>query len=148
MHSSARYLSFINFYNYSYLTVPHRFFHLLMLYFVMALQVMAPFVHVHAGPVQFGHAALLHEHPGTHGDVAYSVIEGDKHGVVVAGVQEMPLRQEVLLAADAGASYPVPVVLPPGTPAGNRGTAWTAAPPLHLSRLDHALPNALAPPLR
>lgn len=119
-----------------------------MLWFVIALQALTPFVHAHAGAVQLNHAGWLHVHPGVHGDVAYHAIERGEQGEEVEVAQGMPLRHAALAAANADAPSPVPAVWPPTATAGRLGMALPAAPPLHPPLPDHALPHALGPPRR
>ena len=118
-----------------------------MLWFVIALQALTPFVHAHAGAVQLNHTGWLHVHPGVHGDVTYHAIESGEQGEEVEVGQGMPLWHAALAAANAGAPSPVPAVRPPTATAGRAGTILSATPPLHPPLPDHALPHALAPPL-
>lgn len=137
----------LTFSKHSYPTVPRRLHRLLMLWFVIALQALTPFVHAHAGTAQLNHTGWLHVHPGVHGDVTYHAIETGESSEEVEVVQGMPLRHAALAAANADARFPVPAVRPPTATAGRVGTVLSAAPPLHPSLPDHALPHALAPPL-
>ena len=114
-----------------------------MLWFVIALQALTPFVHAHAGALQPSHTGWLHVHPGVHGDVTYHAIECGEQGEGVEVAQGMPLRHVVLAAANADVSSPVPAVRPS---TARTGAAWPVAPPLHPPLPDHALPQALAPP--
>ncbi len=138
----------INFYKHSYPIVPYRFLRVLILWFVMALQAMTPFVHAHAEPLQVSHADALPGHPGMPGDVAYHAIENSGQDAEIEVAEGGPFRQSVLPAAGAGASYPVPAVLPPEIKAGGRGAVWPVASSLHARLPAHALPHALAPPRR
>ena len=135
----------LTFSKHSYPTVPHRFHRLLMLWLVIALQALTPFVHAHAGTVQLNHTGWLHVHPGAPGDVAYHAIESGEQGEEVEVAQGMPLRHAALVAANADAPSPVPAVRPPTATVGR---VLPAAPPLPPPLPDHALPHALAPPLR
>lgn len=119
-----------------------------MLWFVMALQAMTPFVHAHAGPLPVSPANVLPGHPGVPGDVAYHAIENSGQDAGVEVAEGMPSRQSVLPAAGADASYPVPAVLPPEIKAGGRGTVGPVAPSLQVRLPAHVLPHALAPPRR
>ena len=118
-----------------------------MLWFVIALQALTPFVHAHAGAVQLNHTGWLHVHSGVPGDVTYHAIESGEQGEEVEVAQGMPLRHAALAAANADVPSPVPAVRPPTATAGRVGTVLSAAPPLHPPLPDHALPHALAPPL-
>jgi hypothetical protein len=117
-----------------------------MLWFFVALQTMAPFIHAHAGAVQLNHAGFLHVHQGVHSDAAWHVTAVDEHGAEVEVAQGMPLRHDT-----PATTAPVPpvVTLPlPHVDATTRpGTGLPAPPPLHLALPDHTLPHALAPPL-
>ena len=115
-----------------------------MLWYVIALQALTPFVHAHAGTAQLGHTGSLHVHPGVHGDVTYHAIESGEQGEAVGVAEGMPLRHAALAAANADAACPVPAAWPP---TARVGTAFPGAPPLHPPLPDHALPPALAPPL-
>ncbi|HEY9146347.1 MAG TPA: hypothetical protein VIN36_06640 [Thiobacillus sp.] len=115
-----------------------------MLWFVIALQALTPFVHAHAGAVQLNHAGWLHVHPGVHGDVTYHAIESSERGEEVEVGQGMPLRHVALAAANADVPAPVSAARPP---TARVGTFLPVAPPLHPPLPDHALPHALAPPL-
>lgn len=137
----------LTFSKHSYPTVPRRLPRLLMLWFVIALQALTPFVHAHAGTAQLNHTGWLHVHPGVLGDVTYHAIESGESSEEVEVVQGMPLRHAALAAANAGAPSPVPAVRPPTATAGRVGTVLPVAPPLHPPLPDHALPHALAPPL-
>ena len=117
-----------------------------MLGLVIALQALTPFVHAHARAVQLSHAGWLHAHPGVHGDVTYHASESGEQGEEVEVAQGMPLRYGALTAVNADALSPVPTVRPPAAVRGS--TALPVAPPLHPPLPDHALPHALAPPLR
>lgn len=119
-----------------------------MLWFVIALQALTPFVHAHAGTVQLNHTGWLHVHPGVHGDVTYHATESGDQGEEVEVEGGMPLRHAALVAANADWASAVPAVRPPTAIAGRVGTVLPVAPPLHPPLPDHALPHALAPPLR
>jgi len=116
-----------------------------MLWFFVALQTMAPFIHAHAGAVQLNHAGFLHVHQGAHGDDAWHVAT-DEHGAEVEVAQGMPLRNDTpatTVPAPLAASLP----LPHADAAARPGAGLPAPPPLHLALPDHTLPHALAPPL-
>lgn len=127
--------------------MPNRFLHTLMFWFVMALQAMTPFAHAHAGTGWPDEPGQLHVHAGVYADVVCHLIEDGGQGAVVEVTQGMPLRQAVLLAADA-VSYTVSMVLPPRLITSGWRAAWPTAPPLPPLLSDHVLPLALAPPLR
>lgn len=147
-HPVIRNGAFLTFSKHSYPTVPRRLHRLLMLWFVIALQALTPFVHAHAGAVQLNHTGWLHVHPGASGDVAYHAIESGEQGEEVEVAQGMPLRHAALAAANADVSSPVPAFRTPTAPAGRVGRVLPVAPPLQPPLPDHALPHALAPPLR
>lgn len=118
-----------------------------MLWFVIALQALTPFVHAHAGTMQLNHTGWLHVYPGVHGDVTYHAIESGEQGEAVEVAQGMPLRHAAQATANADTPSPVPAVRKPTTTAGRLGTVLPVAPPLPPPLPDHALPHALAPPL-
>jgi len=129
--------------------VPNRFLRLLMLWLVIALQAMTPFVHAHAGSAQASHASWLHGHAGVPGDVAYHLAENREQGTEIEVAQGIrSLRQAVLFVADADASYPAPALPPSAARAARPGPAWLDVAPLQAVLPDHALPHALAPPRR
>lgn len=143
MQSIARCVK--NFSNLSaYPTVPHAIHRRLMLWFFVALQTMAPFIHAHAGAVQLSHGRFLHVHQGVHSDAAWHVTAADQHGTEVAVAQGMRLRNDTPVAAPTlamSAASPAIVVAGP-----RPGAGLPAPPPLHLVPPDHAHPYALAPP--
>jgi len=114
-----------------------------MLWFFVALQTMAPFIHAHAGAVQLNHAGFLHVHQGAHGNDAWHVAT-DEHGAEVEVAQGMPLRNDT-----PATTVPAPPAarLPHATAAARPGAGLPAPPPLHQALPDHTLPYALAPPL-
>jgi hypothetical protein len=117
-----------------------------MLWFVIALQAMTPFIHAHAGAVQLNHSGLLHPHQGVHGDAAYHAVVNGEHGAEVAVAQGMPASRHAATAgADADAPSVTAATLPAATAAGLIA-ALPSPPPFHLSPPDHSLPLALAPP--
>jgi hypothetical protein len=67
-----------------------------MLWFFVALQTMAPFVHAHAGAVQLTHPGFLHVHQGVQTDAAWHVTAADAHGAQTEVAQGMPLRDDTL----------------------------------------------------
>src|SRR5512135_880272 len=136
--------SLIKFSKHSYPTMPHCLHRWLMLWFVIALQALTPFVHAHAGTVQLNHTGWLHVHPGVHGDVAYHAIQSGEQSEEVEVAQGMSSRHAALAVANAAAPYPLPAARPP---TARVATALPVAPPLHPPLPDHALPHALAPPL-
>lgn len=86
---------------------------MLMLWFVVALQAITPFIHTHAGAGRPGDADLLRAHPDVYDDVAcHHLIEGGEQGAEVYVAQGMPLPQAALPAVDPGALYAVPAALP------------------------------------
>jgi hypothetical protein len=115
-----------------------------MLWFVIALQAMTPFIHAHAGAVQLNHSGLLHTHQGVHGDAAYHAVVNGEHGAEVAVAQGMPAsRHAVTAGADAPSA--TPRTLPAATATGLTAVL-PIPPPFHLSPPDHTWPHALAPP--
>ena len=114
-----------------------------MLWLLVALQVMAPFIHAHAGAVQLDHAGFLHAHQGAHSDAVYHASEVGEHGAEVGVAQAMSKRSDT---QDMDVPLAVALALP-----GVQVTAWPGAgmrapPPLFLALPSHTLPYALAPP--
>src|SRR3569832_1762364 len=108
-----------------------------MLWLVIALQAMTPFVHAHAGSTQASHTSGLYGHAGTAGDVAWHLAKNREQGAEIEVAQGMPsLRQAVLFAADAAASYPVPALLPPLATAVRLSPARPGANPLQANLPD------------
>jgi hypothetical protein len=116
-----------------------------MLWFFVALQAMAPFIHAHAGAVQLNHAGFLHVHEGVHGDAAYHAMATAEHGEEVGVAQGAPHRHHSLDAVEA-ALPAVPLPLPRVAPASWPGAGLPAPPPFHLTSPADALPHATAPP--
>lgn len=117
-----------------------------MLWFFVALQTMAPFIHAHAGAVQLNHGRFLHVHQGVHSDAAWHVMAADQHGTEVAVAQGMRLRDDMPAAA-ASAALPAAVASPAAVVMERRpGAGLPAPPPLHPALPDYARPYALAPP--
>lgn len=117
-----------------------------MLWFFIALQAMAPFIHAHAGAVQLNHAGFLHLHQGTpHADAAWHATATDDHGAEVAVETGLRLRH---LTPGVPAEAPLAAALPlPRLEAERRPGAGLPAPPLlRFALSDHTLPPALAPP--
>ncbi|MBI3432159.1 MAG: hypothetical protein HY018_08120 [Hydrogenophilales bacterium] len=131
-----------------YPTMPHRLHRLLMLWFVIALQALTPFVHAHAGAVPPNHTGWRHVPPGVHGDVTYHAIESGEQGEEIEVARGMPLRHGALAAVIADAPSPVPAVRPPAATAGGGDMALPVAPSLQPPPPDHALPHASGPPRR
>lgn len=115
-----------------------------MLWFVIALQAMAPFIHAHAGAVQLDHAGFLHGHPGVHGDAAWHAMAADEHGMETEVAQGMTMRNDMPVP-DAAAPLAVRLTLPRIAAAARPGGGLPAPPP-HRGPPDHTLPHALAPP--
>jgi hypothetical protein len=116
-----------------------------MLWFVIALQAMTPFIHAHVGAVQLDHTGFLHGHQGVHGDAAWHAMATDEHGAEAEVAQGMPLRNVTPATADAAplaASWTLPRVATATRPSGG----LPALPP-HRVPPDHTLPHALAPPV-
>ncbi|MBC2729670.1 hypothetical protein [Thiobacillus sp.] len=121
----------------------------MMLWLVIALQAMTPFVHAHAGPAQASHAGWLHGYAAAPGDVAYHSAENREQGAEIEVAQGIrSLRQAVLFVSDADASYPVPALPPSAATAARLSPVWLGATPLQAILPDHARPHALAPPRR
>lgn len=116
-----------------------------MLWFLVALQAMAPFIHAHAGAVQFNHASFLHVHQGVHTDVAYHTLAAGAHGAEVDVAQGMPHRVDPLGAA-SDASPALLRVLPRVDCAALPGAGLPAPPQAQRIPPDHTRPHALAPP--
>ncbi|MDP3420877.1 MAG: hypothetical protein Q8S10_08135 [Thiobacillus sp.] len=134
-------------YRLTHLTVSNSNFRFLMLWFFVALQTMAPFIHAHAGAVQLNHSGFLHVHQGVHGDAAWHVVAGDEHGAEVEVAQGMPVRSDTPAMTAAPAPLAASLPLPHAAAAACLGAGLPAPPPLHLALPDHTLPHALAPPL-
>jgi len=118
-----------------------------MLWFFVALQTMAPFIHAHAGAVHLHHAGFLHVHQGVHSDATWHVMAADEHGAEVEVAQGMPLRNTVPPTVAAHASPAANLTLPRIDMAARPGAGLPAPPPLlRLALPDHTLPHALAPP--
>lgn len=129
-----------------YSTVPHPLRRVLMLWLVIALQALMPFIHAHAGAVHLSHSGFLNTHQAAHGDVAYHAISTGEHGAEIEVAQGMLLRHAAKAVAEAQSVAPCPL-----QPAAivDRPAACPSALPPHLPLLpDHAFPLALAPPLR
>ena len=116
-----------------------------MLWFVIALQAITPFIHAHAGAVQLSHVDLPHVHQGVHSDAVYHVMAADEHGAEVEVAQGKPLRNSTLGAA-AEAPLAVILALPRAAMTERPATGLPAPTPLYLAPPDHTLPPALAPP--
>lgn len=129
------------------MTMPQRLRRLLIFWFVIALQAMTPFIHVHAGALPAGHTSLLHMHPYAYSDAGCHAVSPDEHGPEIEMAQGSPLRHATLAVADA-----VPHLAPPDRltlAAVCRPIAGVPIffPLLPLPPPDHTLPPALAPPL-
>lgn len=124
--------------------VPNRLTRYLMLWSVIVLQTMTPFIHAHAGAVQISHANLIHAHIGAHAESAYHALAASEHGAEIEVAHGMPSRSDA-----HGASVEAPSVSPAtlarmDTP--SPVTGLPAPPLLYLVASDHTLPLALAPP--
>lgn len=117
-----------------------------MLWFFVALQAMAPFIHAHAGAVQLNHAGFLHVHQSTHSDAAWHVVSSDEHGAEVEVAQGMTLRSDALDTTADTRVLASDRVLPCASTMGCLGAGLPAPPLLRLAPPDHTLPHALAPP--
>ncbi|WP_157273594.1 hypothetical protein [Thiobacillus denitrificans] len=121
-----------------------------MLWFVIALQAMAPFIHAHAGAAQpgsghAGHGGFLHVHQKAHADVSYHAIAADGHGAEIAVAQGMRLRHAAPDSV-AMAQPAAPWQRCPAAATASPCASWPVPPPLYLAPPPHTLPHALAPP--
>ena len=116
-----------------------------MLWFLVALQAMTPFIHAHAGAVQFNHAGVLHLHQGAHGDAACHALAADEHGAEFEVAQGRPLRIDPLGAAD-DVQPAVALSLPRAECIAQSGAGLPAPPQSQRVPPDHTHPHALAPP--
>ena len=115
-----------------------------MPWFFVALQVVAPFIHAHAGSVQLNHTGFLHAHQDGQSDASWHVMAEDVHGAEVEVAPGMPLRNGMpAVAADMPLAA---MTLPRVCVAARPRTGLPAPPPLHLASPDHTLPPVLAPP--
>ena len=114
-----------------------------MLWFLIALQAMTPFIHAHAGALQLNHANFLHLHQGMPGDAAYHALAADEHGAEFEVAQGRPLRIDPL----GPPRIVPPAVALPCTECVVQSGAGLPAPSEH-QRVppDHTHPHALAPP--
>ena len=131
--------------------MPYRLQRSLMLWFVFVLQAMTPFIHAHAGATQSSHAGFLHVHQNLSSDVAYPALSDASPGAEVEVAQGVPSRQPQLAVADVPAPNLLPLIPASigllATYPGRLGMGL-AGPQFYLASSDHALPHALAPPLR
>jgi len=119
-----------------------------MLWLVIVLQTMAPFIHAHAGVAQpggyAGHGGFLHWHQKAYAEVLYDVMAADERGAEIAVAQGMRLRH----------AMPDTLAAPPATawqllPAAAAARLRADLPPLRplcLAPPPHTFPHALAPP--
>lgn len=115
-----------------------------MLWSVIVLQTMTPFIHAHAGAVQISHASLIHAHIGAHAESAYHALAASEHGAEIEVAHGMPSRFDAH-GASAGAPSVSPVTLT-RIDTSSPVTGLPAPPSLYLVSADHTLPLALAPP--
>ena len=118
----------------------------LMLWIVIVLQTITPFIHAHAGSVQISHASLnhAHAHAGAHAESAYHALAASEHGAEIEVAHGMPIR-----SAAHGASAAVPSISPVALLRIDTSSPGRGLPPpplLYLVPSDHSLPLALAPP--
>jgi hypothetical protein len=117
-----------------------------MLWIVLALQAMTPFIHAHADVMHLTHADGPHLHQALSAEAAGHAVVAGEHDVTVAVAQGLPSRDaaDVIEAPARGiAARPtlcVSVAL--------AAAAYPIPPPLHLSPPDHAFPLTQAPPRR
>lgn len=116
-----------------------------MLWFLVALQAMTPFIHAHAGAVQLNHTNLLHLQRDTQGDTAYHALVADEHGAAFEVAQGRPPRISPLGAADA-VQPAATLSLPRVERITQSGAGLTAPPQPQRAPPDHSHPHALAPP--
>lgn len=116
-----------------------------MLWLLVALQAMTPFIHAHAGVVQVKHASFLHLHQGDHGDTAYHALVADEHGASFEVAQGLPLRISPLGAA-SNVQPAVTRSLPCAERIAQSGAGLPAPPKPNRGPPDHTHPHALAPP--
>ena len=125
--------------------MPHRLQRFLMLWLLVALQAMTPFIHAHAGAVQLKHANFMHLHQGAHGDAAYHALAADEHGASFEVAQGRPLRIDPLGAAN-DFQPAVTLSLPRAERIARSGEGLPAPPQPQRVPPDHTHPHALAPP--
>lgn len=115
-----------------------------MLWMLVTLQVMTPFIHAHAGVEHLDRTGALHAYADAHGDTVYHANAAGEHGTEVSMAQAMPLRRDM-----PAADVPLAMVLalPSVLAIARPGTGFSAPPPLFLALPDHTLPHTLAPPL-
>jgi hypothetical protein len=114
-----------------------------MLWMLVALQVMTPFIHAHAGVVQLDRTGGLHTCKDADSDAVYDASAADEHGTGGRVAQAMRIRRDMPATDVARAMVSVlPCVQATACP----GTGLFASPPLFLALPDHTLPHALAPP--
>jgi hypothetical protein len=117
-----------------------------MLWFVIALQALTPFVHAHAGVAQASHAGFLHVHQSVHGDATSHALEQGEPDAAVGVAQGMPLQHAGLAVANALMTFTTTSIPSPTAMASWPGAGLSVSPPLHLAPPDHTRPRALAPP--
>ena len=116
----------------------------LMLWIVIVLQAMTPFIHAHAGSVQLNHGSLSHAQTGVHAESAYHALAASEHGAEIEVAHGMPIRSDAHGAsADMASSAPVALLRINTT---SPGMGLPAPPPLYLVPSSHTLPFTLAPP--
>lgn len=118
----------------------------LMLWVVIVLQMMTPFIHAHAhaSAVQISHASLSHAHSGAHAEAAYYALAASEYGAEIEVAHGMPIRSSARGASADVLSISFVTLLRIDTASPGRGLP--APPPLYLVPSDHTLPLALAPP--
>lgn len=116
-----------------------------MLWLLVALQAMTPFIHAHAGVVQLKHAGFVHLHPGAQVDAAYHALVADEHGASFEVAQGRPLRIGPLDAA-SNVQPEVTLSLPRTERIAQSGAGLPAPPQPRRVMPDHTHPHALAPP--
>jgi len=122
----------------------NRLHRLLMLWLLIALQAMAPFIHAHAGAVQLDHADWVHVHSPVSLDSP--VVSTAEHEAEIMVAQGVPLRPAALsTVADASGGL-TPSTQPIGASLGVPDMRFTAGSTRHFFPPDHDLPLALAPP--
>lgn len=116
-----------------------------MLWLLVALEVMTPFIHAHAGAVQLKHASFMHLNQGAHGDAVYHALAADEHGASIDVAQGWPLRIDPLGAAHA-AQPAATQSLPLAGRIAQSGAGLPAPPQPQRVPPDHTHPHAFAPP--
>jgi len=116
----------------------------LMLWIVIVLQTMTPFIHAHAGAVQISHASLHHAHAGAHAESAYHALAASEHGAEIEVAHGMAIRSDA--QGESAAVPPISADTLLRIDVASPGKGLPAPPPLLLVPSAHVFPLALAPP--